>query len=196
MILLTVAVIAATVWSYRYFGKYSPFASLLNRQDDVLSQISLTIDNAHISVRSGGHPRMRADAREVTFSRDRRTVFVNGIRNGVLFDQEAKPQIHFDAGQMVYDTPSGEISTTVGATVQLSQGIHAAIVRPVGPRISTDELTWNATTGEVHAPGDVQIDFPKSSGTAVAHDVVYNAHSHDLATRHVHGTFRASKLVQ
>ena len=196
MIILTVAVIAATVWSYRYFGKYSPFASLLNRQDDVLSQISLTIDNARISVRSGGQPRLKATAREVTFSRDRRTVFVNGIHDGVLFDQQAKPQVHFDAGQMVYNTPSGEISTTVGATVQLSRRIHASIVRPVGPNISTDELTWNATTGEVHAQGDVQIDFPKGSGIAVARDVVYNAHSHDMAARHVHGTFRASKLVQ
>ena len=196
MIILTVAVIAATVWSYRYFGKYSPFASFLSPDDQSLSQIGLSMQNARFSVRSGGHRRLKASALTVNFSRDRRTIFVDGIHDGVLYDQNERPQVKFDAGYMQYATPSGEISTTVGATVQLSQGVHASMLKPRGLLISTDEFSWNAGTGEVHAPGHVTISFPGGSGVADAYDVVYNTHSHNIDTRRVHGTFRASKLVQ
>lgn len=190
------AVIALTVWSYRYFGRYSPFAAFMNEDSSTLSQIGLTIDDATVSIRSGGHRRLRVEARNVTYSRDHSVIILNGLHDGVLFDGDGKPQAHFDAGHMEYDTPSGQISTVQGAYVRLTGGIHAVSVKPDSPTISTASFDWNATRKRLHAPGDVDLIFPHNSGAATATDVTLDTQTLDLFAKRVHGTFRPSKLVQ
>jgi hypothetical protein len=197
LIALTVAALAVTVWSYQYFGKYQPFASLMNQQNgSPFSQIGLTIDNASIVVRSGGKRRFQVAAREVTYSRDHRIITVDTLRNGLLYDANERPQVKFDAGRIVYETPSGDISTTAGAYVQLTGGIDATTYTPNGPRLRADQLSWNAVKSQVVVPGQVDITFARRSGDAVASDVIYDTQTHNLTVQHVHGTFHASKLVQ
>lgn len=197
LILLTVAAIAVTVWSYHYFGKYRPFASILDQESNpAFAQIGMTVNDAQIQVRAGGKRKFRVSARRVSYSRDHRVIVLDGLSNGVLYDNHEQPRMKFDAGQVIYRTPVGEVSTAEGATVHLIGGVDATTYASGGTRISTDQIFWDSNQSYVEAPDSVNIVFPHRSGLATATDVVYYSRTRNLHVKHVHGTFAASKLVQ
>jgi hypothetical protein len=194
---LTVAAILLTVWSYSYFGKYRPFADLIDQStNSPLAQIGLQMDDAVISVRGQGRLRLRVAARQITVSRDRRSITVDGLHDGILYDNRERPEVQFDAGRMVYDTPTGDMASTADTNLVLTGGITASTVANDGFRLAAAQATWNSVTGIVQSLDSVNITFAHASGTAVADGVRYDTRTRNLSVARMHGTLRIAKLVQ
>jgi hypothetical protein len=195
--LVTVGAVVLTVWSYGYFGKYRPFADLIDQSTtSPLTQIGLQMEDAVISVRGKGHLRLRVNAREITVSRDRRSITVDGLRDGLLYNSQEQPAVKVAADRMVYQTPTGDMASTTDTDLALTGGIEATTVAPGGPRLAASTAVWNSVTGIVQSSAPVTITFAHDSGTAVADGLRFDTRTHNLYVARMRGTLRIAKLVQ
>lgn len=196
LVLLIVLAVALTTYLYRYYGRYQPFADLVSQSVAQSSDIGIEINDASIVVRSHGHSRLHVSAGKIEFSRDRRTITIDNLHDGVLYDNAGRPAVRVAAGEVVYTTPTADLSDTTDSSLRLTGGVTASTVHSGGPTISTDDVVWNAYRKTVTTARPVRITFPHESGKATANGVVYYVDSHNLTTGPIQGTFHIAKLVQ
>ncbi len=162
--LVGIAFVGLTAWSLRYFGRYQPLAALTqNYNQPDLGQIGLQADDVLVVGHEAGRRRWRMAARTVTFSRDRRSLSVDGIRQGLLFDQKARPLISMTAARAVYQTPFGSIGGADTGTLRMDGGILAVVLSPDKPILQTQALVWDALRNQLTCPGPVTVALPRLS---------------------------------
>lgn len=197
MTILTFAVIAVTIWSYRYFWKYRPFAGYIDQYSDTsANQFSLQINNATVRLHSNHHKILQITSQKIVFSKDHRFITAYNIHNGSIFNNKEKPVLHIDAANAFYTTPTGSIDTFNNGFLNLTGGVHAMTTGDKPITLQTQNLTWDANKSQINAPGDVIIVFPKKAGTATATDVVYDTTTHNMIIRKIHGYMHTGKLVK
>ena len=89
--LVGIAFVGLTAWSLRYFSRYQPLTAFgQDYAQPGLGQIGLEANDVLVVAHEDGQRRWRVSARTLTFSRDRRTVSVDGIRQGLLYDTDGR----------------------------------------------------------------------------------------------------------
>ena len=165
--LVGIAFVGLTAWSLRYFSQYQMLAPL--GQDYVqpgLGQIGLKAGDVLVVAHEQGRRRWRVSARTLTLSRDRRTVSVDGIRQGTLYDAGGKPEASLTAGHALYATPFGQIGAGAAGTLRVDQGVRAVLLSPQRPVLTSQALLWDAARNELSSPGPLTAAVPRLSVTA------------------------------
>lgn len=165
--LVGIAFVGLTAWSLRYFSRYQPLTALgQNYAQPGLGQIGLEANDVLVVAHEGGRRRWRVSARTLTLSRDRRTVGVDGIRQGILYDTGGKPEVSLTAGHAVYETPFGQIGTSAAGMLRVNTGVRAVLFSPQRPVLTSQALVWDSLRSELASPGPITAAVPRLSVTA------------------------------
>src|ERR1700712_4906365 len=110
LVLVGIAFVGLTAWSLRFFSRYQPLAMLATGYAQPgLGQIGLQAHDVIVVGNEGGQRRWRMTAGVVTFSRDRRSLTVQDIRQGLFYDVHAHPVVSLTARHAMYLTPLGSL---------------------------------------------------------------------------------------
>ncbi len=165
--LVGVAFVGLTAWSLRYFSRYQPLTAFgQSYAQPGLGQIGLEAHDVLVVAHEGGRRRWRVSARTLTFSRDRRTVSVDGIRQGLLYDAGGKPEVSLAAGRAVYQTPFGQIGMATAGTLRVEGGVRAVLLGAQRPVLTSQALVWDSGRSELSSPGPITAAVPRLSVTA------------------------------
>jgi len=190
-----IAFVALTAWSLRYFSHYQPLTSLSQGYlQPGLGQIGLEASDVLVVAHEDGRQRWRVAAKTLTFSRDRRTVSVEGIRQGLLYDLRGKPEASLRAGHAVYQTMFGTIGTTGGGILRMDTDVHAVLLSSQQPVLETQGLVWDSLRNELSSPGRLTATLPRLSvtaGKAIYQLPVGTALSASKGTLHLDGGIHA-----
>jgi len=165
--LVGIAFVGLTAWSLRYFAHYQPLTALgqsYARPD--LGQIGLEADDVLVVAHEGGRRRWRVSARTLTLSRDRRTVSVDGIRQGILYDTGGRPEVSLTAGRAVYQTPFWGGDVSAAGTLRVDKDVRAVIFSPQRPVLTSQALVWDSLRSQLASPGPITAVVPRLSVTA------------------------------
>jgi len=160
--------VGLTAWSLRYFSSSQPLSAFGSgyAQPD-LGQIGLVASDVLVVVHERGRRRWRVSAGTLTLSRDRRTVSVNGIRQGMLYDAGGKPEVSLTAGHALYQVPFGQIGVAALGTLRVDRGVRAVLLSAAQrPVLTSQALVWDSMRSELTSPGQVTAAVPKLSVTA------------------------------
>lgn len=156
-----IAFVGLTAWSLRYFSQYQTLTALgQGYAQPSLGQIGLEADDVLVVAHEGGRRRWRVSARTLTFSRDRRRVSVDGIRQGILYDAGGKPEISLDAGHAFYETPFGQIGASAG-TLRVDRGVRAVLFSAQRPILTSQALVWDSLQSRLASPGPLTAAVPR-----------------------------------
>jgi len=164
--LVGIAFVGLTAWSLRYFSRYQTLTGFgQNYAQPGLGQIGLEASDVLVVAHEGGRRRWRVSARTLTFSRDRRSVSADGIRQGILYDTGGKPEVSLNAGHALYETPFGQIGASAG-TLRVDRGVRAVLFSPQRPVLTSQALVWDSGRGQLASPGPLTAVVPRLSVTA------------------------------
>ncbi len=162
---IALALLAA--WSLRFFSGVEPLTALTkNYAQAGLGQIGLQADDARVIGHERGHRRWRMTARTVTFSRDRRSLTVDGIRQGVFYDAYAHPLVSVTAGHAAWQMPFGPLSLSNAGMLRLDGGILATVLTPDRPLLQSQAVVWDSLHNQMISPGPVTAAVPRLNVTA------------------------------
>ena len=165
--LVGIAFIGLTAWSLRYFSRYQPLTSISQGYvQPGLGQIGLQANDVLVVAHEGGRRRWRVSAQTLTFSRDRRMVRVDGIRQGLLYDAGGKPEVSLTAGHALYTTPFGQIGTGAAGTLRVETDVRAVLLSAQRPVLTSQALVWDTGRGQLVSPGPLTAAVPRLSVTA------------------------------
>lgn len=165
--LLGVAFVGLTAWSLRYFSRSQTLSALgQDYAQPGLGQIGLKAGDVLVVAHEQGRRRWRVSAQTLTLSRDRRSVGVDGIKQGTLYGADGKPEISLDAGHARYATPFGQIGAGAMGTLRVDGGVRAILLSAQRPVLTSGALVWDAARSELSSPGPVTATLPKLSVTA------------------------------
>ena len=165
--LVGIAFVGLTAWSLRYFSR-SQLLSALGQDyaQPGLGQIALKAGDVLVVAHEQGQRRWRVSAQTLTLSRDRRSVRVDGIRQGTLYDAGGKAEVSLTAGHALYATPFGQIGAGAMGTLRVDGGVRAVLLSAQHPILTSGALVWDAARSELSSPGPVMAILPKLSVTA------------------------------
>ena len=167
LILVGIALTIVAAWSLRYFSGVEPLTVLSKNYSQAgLGQIGLKASDAHVIGHERGHQRWRMTAQTVTFSRDRRSLVVDGIRDGVFYDVHKHPLISIKAAHAVWQTPLGALSAANAGTLRLEGGVLATVLTPEHPILHSQVIIWDSLRTQVISPGTVSAAIPRMTITA------------------------------
>ena len=167
LVLLGIAFVVLTAWSLRYFAGVSPLAALTqNYAQPGLGGIGLQATDVLVVGHSGGRRRWRMAAGMVTFSRDRRSLTVDGLRNGLLYDERGKPLVALTAGRAAYATPFGALGFSSGANLRLEGRITARVLAEPKPVLQTQSLAWDSFRNQISSTTPITVTLPRLTVTA------------------------------
>ena len=165
--LVGAAFVGLTGWSLRYFSRSQMLSALgQDYAQPGLGQIGLKAADVLVVAHEQGQRRWRVSARTLTLSRDRRSVSVDGIRQGTLYDAGGKPEVTLDAGHAFYATPFGQIGTGAMGTLRVDGGVRAVLLSAQRPVLTSSALVWEPVLSRLTSPGPVTASVPKLSVTA------------------------------
>lgn len=165
--LVGIAFVGLTAWSLRYFSRYRPLTAFAQSYvQPGLGQIGLEAGDVLVVAHEGGRRRWRVSARTLTFSRDRRTVSVDGIRQGILYDAGGRPEVSLTAGHALYETPFGQIGMGAAGTLRVDRNVRAVLLDARRPVLTSQALIWDSGRGELASPGPITAALPRLSVTA------------------------------
>jgi hypothetical protein len=192
LVLLAVVVFAATAYFMRTLGRFQPFADLTGADGgrSFTDRLGLSMANAVVQGHEGGRLRWRASADSITFSRDRRQVTVDRIRDGLLFDSSGKPLVRLAAGRAEYLSPGGSLVTGTGASLRVNGGIRAEILSRPGFSVETPALSWDGARNILRTDGKVIATLPHGAGQATGDSIEADTKTGNFSLTHLHGTFR------
>lgn len=163
--LVGIAFVGLTAWSLRYFSRVQPLTAFgQDYAQPGLGQIGLQAGDVLVVAHERGRRRWRVSARTLTLSRDRRTVSVDGIRQGILYDAGGKPEVSLAAGHALYQTPFGQIGTA--GTLRVDRGVRAVLLGAQRPVLTSQTLVWDSLRSELASPGPITAAVPRLSVTA------------------------------
>lgn len=165
--LLGIAFVGLTAWSLRYFSRYQPLTSLAQSYAQPgLGQIALQATDVLVVAHEGGRRRWRVSAKTLTFSRDRRTISVDGIKQGLLYDGQGRPEASLTAGHAVYQTTFGPISDAALGILRLDTQIRVVLLNAQHPVLQSQALVWDSLQNRLSSPGPLTAALPRLSVTA------------------------------
>jgi len=165
--LVGIAFVGLTAWSLRYFSRDLPLTPLgQNYAQPSLGQIGLAANDVLVVAHEGGRRRWRVSAQTLTLSRDRRTVSVDGIRQGTLYDTGGRPEVLLSAGHALYQTPFGQIGTVAAGSLRVDRGVRAVLFTAQRPVLTSQALVWDSLRSELASPGPITAAVPRLSVTA------------------------------
>ena len=167
LVLVGIAFVGLTAWSLRYFSGYQPLTALTkNYAQAGLGQIGLQAEGVLVVGHDRGRRRWQMAARCVTFSRDRRSLSIGGIRQGLLYDKSGKTLVSVTAGHASYQTVFGTVGASATGTLRLDSGIRAVVLTPQQPILQSQALVWDVLRSELSCPAAVTVTLPRLSVTA------------------------------
>lgn len=160
--------VGLTAWSLRYFSDSQPLSAFGSGYSQPgLGQIGLAASDVLVVVHEQGRRRWRVSAQTLTLSRDRRTVSVDGIKQGTLYDAGGKPEVSLTAGHALYQVPFGQIGVAAPGTLRVDRGVRAVLLSAAQrPILTSQALVWDSRLGQLASPGPVTAAVPKLSVTA------------------------------
>ncbi len=165
--LLGIAFVGLTAWSLRYFSRYQPLTAFGQDYDQPgLGQIGMKAGDVLVVAHEQGRRRWRVSARTLTLSRDRRSVSVDGIRQGILYDTGGKPEVSLDAGHAFYQTPFGQIGTVAAGALRVDGGVRAVLLSAQRPVLTSQALVWDSGRSQLASPGPITAAVPRLAVTA------------------------------
>ena len=165
--LLGIAFVGLTAWSLQYFSRYQPLTSLAQTYlQPGLGQIALQATDVLVVAHEGGRRRWRVSAKTLTFSRDRRTVSVDGIRQCLLYDAQGRPEASLIAGHAVYQTQFGPVGDAAAGTLRMTTQIRAVLLDTQRPVLMAESLAWDSQRNELSSPEPLTATLPRLSVTA------------------------------
>ena len=154
-------------WSLRYFSGVEPLMALSkNYTKPGLGQIGLQAGVALVIGHERGHRLWRMSARTMTFSRDRRSLTVDGIRQGILYDSHERPLVSLTAGHAVWQTPFGALNFSNAGTLRMDRGVLATILIPERPLLQSQAVVWDSEHTQVVSPGPLSAAIPRLTVSA------------------------------
>lgn len=174
LVSLGILFVLGTAWALRYFTRsqgLAPFAQSYLQPG--LGGVALEALDVHVVGHDHGRRRWRMTADAATFSRDRRTATVLGIRQGVLLDDRGRPAISVTAASAVYASPFGGLDAPGSGILTLSGHVRAVVLTRQRPTLQAETLAWNVPRGELSSPGSLSATLPRLHVTAGR--AVYNA---------------------
>ena len=167
LILVGIAFVGLTAWSLRFFSRDLPLTAFGRGYAQAgLGQIGMEASDVLVVAHEAGRRRWRVSARTLTFSRDRRTVSVDGIRQGLLYDTGGKPEVSLTAGHAVYETPFGQVGLGGAGTLRLDTSVRAVLFSAQRPVLTSQALVWDSGRGALSSPGPMVAAVPRLSVTA------------------------------
>ena len=167
LVVVGITFVVLTAWSLRFFAGTEALASLTQGYAQTgLGEIGLQATDVIVVGHAGGRRRWRMAAGTVTFSRDRRSLTVEGIRNGLLYDGRGKPQVSLSAAHAAYQTPFGAMGFSSGANLRMDGRIRATVLAAPQPVLVTQSLTWDSFRSQISSPTPVSVTLPRLTVTA------------------------------
>ncbi len=167
LIIVGIALTVLAAWSLRYFSGVEPLTVLSKKYaQSGLGQIGLQAGDAVVVGHERGHRRWRMAARTVTFSRDRRSLTVDGIRDGILYDTRTYPLVSVNAAHAVWQTPLGTLSAANAGTLKLDGGVLARVLTREHPILQSQAVDWDSLRNQVVSPGPLSAAVPRLVVTA------------------------------
>ena len=167
LIVVGIAVTVLAAWSLRYFSGVEPLTVLAkNYAQTGLGQIGLQASDAVVVGHESGHRHWRMTANTVTFSRDRRSLMVDGIRDGILYDSATHPLVSINAAHAVWQTPLGALSAANAGTLRLDGGVLARVLTREHPILQSQAVVWDSQHSLVVSPGPLSAAVPRLTVTA------------------------------
>ena len=167
LVSLGVLFVLGTAWALRYFMRsqsLTPFAQSYLQPG--LGSVALEALNVHVVGHDHGRRRWRMTADAVTFSRDRRTATVLGIRQGFLLDDRGHPSVSVTAGNAVYSSPFGGLDVPGSGILTLSGQVRAVVLTAQRPVLLAETLVWNVPRSELTSPAPLTAQLPRLQVTA------------------------------
>lgn len=166
--LVGIAFVGLTAWSLRYFSRYQTLTPLgQSYTQPSLGQIGLQANDVLVVAHEHGRQRWRVAVQKLTFSRDRRTVSVDVVRRGLLYDETGKPEVYLSAGHALYQVPFGVVGASPAGTLRLDTNIQAKLLSArQQPTLTSQALVWDSGRGELSSPGPLTASVPRLSVTA------------------------------
>ncbi len=174
LVSLGLVFVLATAWALRFFTRtqgLTPFAQSYLQPG--LGGVALEALNVHVVGHDHGRRRWRMTADAVTFSRDRRTVTVRGIRQGVLLNDRGQPAVTVTAANAVYSSPFGGLDSAGSGILTLSGHVRAVVLTTQRPVLQAETLAWNVPRSELSSPTPLTALLPRL--TVAADRALYNA---------------------
>ena len=167
LVSLGISFVLGTAWALRYFTRsqgLTPFAQSYLQPG--LGGVALEALDVHVVGHDHGRQRWRMSADAVTFSRDRRTATVLGIRRGVLLDNRGRAAVSVTAGSAVYSSPFGGLDSPGSGILTLSGHVHAVVRTAQRPALQAETLAWNVPRSELSSPAPLTAILPRLRVTA------------------------------
>ena len=159
--------VGLTAWSLRFFSRVQPSAFGASYAQPGLGGVGLRAEDVLVVAHEHGQRRWRVAAGALTLSRDRRTVSVDGLREGLLYDARGKPEVSLTAGHAVYTAPVGVIGSSPAGTLRVDTNVRATVLRAGNrPRLDTQALVWDSAQQSLSSPGPLTATLPRLSVAA------------------------------
>lgn len=167
LVSLGILFVLGTAWALRYFTRsqgLTPFAQSYLQPG--MGGVALEALDVHVVGHDHGRRRWRMTADAITFSRDRRTATVLGIRQGTLLDDRGRPTATVTAANAVYSSPFGGLDAAGSGVLTLSGHVRAVVLTAQRPVLLADTLVWNVPRSELTSPAPLTALLPRLQVTA------------------------------
>jgi len=167
LIVVGIALSLGAAWSLRYFSGIEPFTALTKSYvQPGLGQVGLQATETRIIGYDRGKTRWRMAARTLTFSRDRRSLAVEGIRQGTLYDSRGRPIVSITADHALWQTQFGTLDLANSGMLRLDGGIVARVNISDHPVLQSQSLIWDSQRNTITSPGTLTAAVPRLTITA------------------------------
>lgn len=174
LVSLGILFVLGTAWALRYFTRtqgLTPFAQSYLQPG--LGGVAMEALDVHVVGHDHGRRRWHMTADAITFSRDRRTATVLGIRQGTLLDDRGRPTATVTAANAVYSSPFGGLDSAGSGVLTLSGHVRAVVLTAQRPVLLAQTLVWNVPRSELTSPAPLTALLPRLSVTSGR--ALYNA---------------------
>jgi hypothetical protein len=132
------------------------------------SQPEVEFHGVHYQVNEKGAPQWKFAAREMTRSRDGRTVAMDGLQQGVYY-KNGKPYLTFRAGSVTYDLTMKEARMAGGVQVS-GKGLRFSAPSAVWLNdrkliVCPGPVRFESDGGQIQSTGSLTMDLKKQSFT-------------------------------
>ena len=195
---ITILAAVTVFYSLRHFGKYQPYADLLQNSDGFpVSRIGISMQEATVEGRSSVGKRLwRVTASVIEISKDRRTVSATKLHNGTTYSSSGDKTLEFSAAYATYSVPYGYSSSTdIGSNLLVNGGIYARATQFGKPVFTTPTLTWDPNRNLIVFPGQVNVNYPNGTAVVKAQNLEYDIQSGNLVAHRITGLFKVDKSL-
>jgi len=192
LVIVTLALSVLTVWSWRYFARYRPFADL--SQGPSMSDANVKIDTVFVRGTTHGIRTWDLHAARAILSHDRLDLNAQTVDSATLYSDKGTRIVSLSADSARFHNAfSIDASSPVSGLLTISGHVQALVYGPHRLTLQADRAIWNPVTNLLIVPGQTTARF--AGGKATGQNLTIDVRSGQITLSDLHGTFVAAKLV-